>query len=255
MTPCQTSAAAMDSGQNSKVAQRPTISTWKNVLSYLKKSLTTLAIVLSLSATAINSAFSLDSDGSEPPATVMFGDVLYRIPKAYLPGVTPFKAGSAETQVGSGYAAFTIGILLPDFRPAATDLDEFRRVGWHKQLNVLVEYGRHFREPSELIEQLLGWAKLNKDDYQQLDNGCRLYRGNMTVTKELYICFPQSRMTMIECIGEHEVPFPSCTVLENLSTDTTVIYNYSRAFIDEGAEIDNKLRALLISFEDDRIIK
>jgi hypothetical protein len=67
----------------------------------MKTRLSRLVIVAFCAAAAANPSVSGDFN-SEPAVTVRFGDVVYRIPRTYLPGITPFKADSPEGQLGSG---------------------------------------------------------------------------------------------------------------------------------------------------------
>jgi hypothetical protein len=86
---------------------------------YVKTFAITLSVILLSGIVALHGALSSASDDTrEATVTVKFGDVDYHIPRAYVLGVTPFSANSPQAQVGSGYASFTMGVLLPDFQPA-----------------------------------------------------------------------------------------------------------------------------------------
>ncbi|MEA2841318.1 MAG: hypothetical protein QOF41_2648 [Methylobacteriaceae bacterium] len=194
--------------------------------------------LLTVHSQAQQSAERRGSDASF--RTVQFGPVTYKIPDIFLPGVTPFNKDK-------NYAAFTIGILLPEFKPAGTDPQEFRRTGWHNQLTALFEYGLHFRDEMEIVDETLESAGISKDRYQTKENGCRFYQGQMAVSNELYVCPREAYVIKITCDTRH-ASFPSCTVIENIGGNTTVIYHYSRKYVDLAVWIDDRIREQATTF-------
>jgi hypothetical protein len=157
--------------------------------------------------------------------------------------------------MGSIYGNFWLGLLLPDFQPAAYNLPEFNRVGWHRQLRLLFEHKIHFLDNTEIFHTYLRNGNLSEDNFT-VDHGCRVYVGNMITTAELHVCYLPDRLFIFDCMNKETrffdpgVPFPSCNVSENIGPEDHIIYHYSRVFVDQAVLIDNRIQELIKSFRD-----
>lgn len=184
------------------------------------------------------------------------GLVTYRIPNAYLPGrrSTGDISGTTEIAMGPEYANFWLGMLLPDFQPAAYNLAEFNETGWHHQLRLLFEHKMHFLDNAEIVRNTLANGHLSENDFTP-DHGCRLYVGSMVTTAELHVCYLPDRLFIFDCKNKDTrfldpgVPSPNCHVSENIGPDDHIIYDYSRDFVDQAVAIDNRIRELIRSFQ------
>lgn len=187
-------------------------------------------------------AYISEGQNSEQGTSLFyFGGEVYAVPKMYWPGET-------QQEANHSYAAFNLSMLLPDFTPAAENPKKFNEVGWHNQLTVLVEYGTHFITPEDWITQYDKWGNLKKDSWVLAPNGCQLFRGNFLDGKELYYCSTDFGTIVFTCKTQDEFPSPSCTSRENIGDKTTIIYHYSRLYVDKAISIDAKIRALLQTF-------
>jgi hypothetical protein len=99
----------------------------------------------------------------------------------------------------------------------------------------------------EIVDETLESAGISKDTYQTKENGCRFYQGQMAVSNELYVCPREAYVIKITCDTRH-APFPSCTVIENIGGNTTVIYHYSRKYVDLAVWIDDRIREQATTF-------
>lgn len=175
--------------------------------------------------------------------------VIYRIPNAYLPERRSSGniSGRTEIAMGQKYANFWLGMLLPDFQPAAYNLTEFNRTGWHRQLRLIFEHKMHFLDNAEIVRNTLANGNLSENDFT-LDHGCRVYVGEMITTTELHVCYLPDRLFIFDC--KPRTPSPDCHVSENIGPEDHIIYDYSRDFVDQAVTIDNHIQELIRSFQD-----
>lgn len=83
------------------------------------------------------------------------------------------------------------------------------------------------------------------DDFRLIGSGYRLYESEKTVPNEISTKITPNGMHLFTCEDAKSVPSPSCTVNEPFGDDFGVIYNFSRNYMDEAADIDSRLHALL----------
>lgn len=148
------------------------------------------------------------------------------------------------------YSAFSIAALLPDFTPAGNNLDEYKRLGWHSQIHVLVEHNAPpLINKSDYILNLLYFGNLSENDFHLVD-GCKVYEGHMAGISELHVCTLPDRLFIFSCLhqGEMGAVRPYCHVVDDLRDGDRVTYSYSRDFMHSAVEIDGKVRNLLNSF-------
>jgi hypothetical protein len=182
-------------------------------------------------------------DGRDADAiAVKFGSMIYSVPLRYLTGVT-------QPSGDQKYAAFSIQVLLPDFEPKTSqNSSEFESLGWGNKLRALFEYGRHPRQPAELLADYLKHAGLSPEDYRLIGSGYRFYKSEKTVPHEMFSKSTQNGLLFFICGGVSSVPSPSCTVNEPFSEDVGVIYHFSRKYMDSAADIDGRLHQLIDTF-------
>ena len=179
-------------------------------------------------------------------STVDFGSTRYTIPDVYRPGITPYRAKGYKE--GVGYAAFTLNLLVPDLKPQGSSQEGMTGHGWDRHLQALLEHGVDSRDLQDLVNLLLSWGKLDKENFVTESNGCHLYQGNMTVTQELHVCYLPGHLFVYDCAIKKYGPYPHCGVHERLNKDTTITYSFGKEYRDDAILIDDRMRALVTSF-------
>jgi hypothetical protein len=174
---------------------------------------------------------------------VRFGNTVYAIPRNYLASVT-------QARDGQLYASFSFQVLLPDFAPRTPqNAVQFDQVGWHDQLRVLFEFGVQVRRPEDLLAFYLRAAGKSPDVFQLVGSGYKFYQSDKTVPHEMFTKDTPHGLLFFTCEDtKYSIPSPSCTVMEPLGGNVSVIYHFSRKYMDKTAEIDGKLHTLLESF-------
>jgi hypothetical protein len=192
----------------------------------------------------IHGALQQISPAGTETVSVQFGSTLYKIPRDYLAGVTHARGVNS-------YAAFTIEVLLPELSPRTSEnAPQFDAVGWHNKISALFEYGRHPRTPEAVLESYLKGIGMSKDDFQSVGSGYKLYQSPKFARREIYAKEMGNALLFFICgTTTGGTPFPSCTVNEAFEENVGVIYHFSRDYLNQAEEIDQKLHALLKSFE------
>jgi hypothetical protein len=205
---------------------------------------------------------------------VQFGDTIYRLPvDKYLIGINPYNKAR-------DHAAFTFNALLPDVTPASDDPVEATKwgkgTGWHRQIFGLVEYGRNFISPEQMLEKefessrdmkafadkhyattLSDLIYLDRTKFSTLPNGCRKYEGETGLNANvLQVCENGGDMVLVECATGNthiHIPSPSCSVHTNIADKTELTYHYGFNYFELALDIHLKLRALIESFRMNRL--
>ena len=140
---------------------------------------------------------------------VQFGPTVYRIPyEKYNVGIQPYDPAR-------DHAAFFFSLILPDLAPSTSDPAEVASwgtgTGWHRQLHILVEYGRDYisqqQQMLNAFSQSESMKKMTEDDarragkpvkhifkymtadhFDTLANGCRLYHGYAIAADTMMVC-------------------------------------------------------------------
>ncbi len=184
--------------------------------------------------------------GEYMDADLKAGSIEYRIPWQYLPSVTPYNPKN-------GYAAFTLAMLLPDFRGAALDHDEFAKVGWHNQLTALFEFNRARTAPDQWIRENSFDGRSSSNEDADHIPGCKYYRTQLRLSfsDDMFVCDQKrasDRKIVILCAKSSKFPYPDCEVSTNINDHLAVDYAYSRIYFKKILEIDDRIRTIADAF-------
>ncbi|GAB1715259.1 MAG: hypothetical protein NTAFB05_03010 [Nitrobacter sp.] len=94
-------------------------------------------------------------------------------------------------------------------------------------------------------------SKSAEDDFTLIGGKYRLYKRPFNVPHEIYTTNTPHGLLLFTCNNQNDlniVKYPSCRVSETLGDNVGVTYNFSRDHLLEAADIDEKLRALVMSF-------
>ncbi|MGI3899861.1 MAG: hypothetical protein ACRYGP_18035 [Janthinobacterium lividum] len=180
---------------------------------------------------------------SHPVTTIDYfsGAVHYTVPAIYNPGITRY---SDERK----YSALSFMLFLPNFSPAADHLEELKRPGWRDQMTLLFEHGPHMLDSDAQIAWMTNWPRGVHTRPEPAANGCDLYRTPLMAPGDVYVCPEDGFKLVLSCGRNSDVPFPSCSVFENVTPDLSLIYHYSAKYADDAVSIDRHIKALLSSF-------
>lgn len=209
------------------------------------------------------------AQSAPPPGyrDVQFGPTTYRVPyEKYRIGIQPYDPES-------DYAAMVFDLILPDLAPSTSDPAEVatwgRGTGWHRQLHILVEYGRNFISEKQQFESAFSQSaemRVSSESYDKehridntknrtfLDfnkfitepNGCRRYIGESINSTMIEECGEGVSMFITKC--KTDVPSPSCHVMTNYADKTQLWYGYGESYLGLAPTIQAKIAALLDSF-------
>ncbi len=206
---------------------------------------------------------------------VLFGSERYHLPAAN------YRMWVQNYDKDRDHAAFGFSAILPDIAPATTNPAEAATwgtgTGWHREIHVLVEYGRNFIAQEQQLDNAFAFAEklksmenkekenntrpmppnaikyISRDKYEIMTNGCKKYEGEGLGGNEvLQVCDEPNPMIFIECdLGlTHKFPYPSCKSAFNLSDKTQVTYSYGYDYFEQGQDIHHRLVELLMSFRE-----
>jgi len=140
---------------------------------------------------------------------VYFGNVVYRLP------VTKYSIGISPYNVTRDHASFGFSLILPDLSRLSSDPTEVatwgKGTGWHRELHILVEYGRDFISQQKKLDWAFDSSEQLKDaDYQHnlashpeivnnskfldksvygtMPDGCKKYVGESLAGDVLKVC-------------------------------------------------------------------
>ena len=201
---------------------------------------------------------------------VNLGSTEYRLPvKKYGIWVKPYDKRR-------DHAAFGFDALLPDVSPASDDPDDAKQwgtgTGWHRQVRVLVEYGRDFISQEQMLNNFLELSRglkrvFEKDaredsiyakrsaehaasineNYVTLSNGCKRYENLGIDTNLVQICKLGAQNILIGC--DTKAPSPGCSVHINIADKTQLTYDYGFQYLDQAILIQEHISSLLRSFQ------
>lgn len=211
---------------------------------------TTLAGLLLFAVLACLAGWPAGAQEARPDAGATLdyfsGMAHYAVPARLNPGITRFSEGR-------NYSALTLMLFLPDFSPVADHPEEMKRPGWHDQMTLLFEHGPRMSDPEAQIASLTNRPLVGPTKPEALSNGCDIYRTPLVSPGDVYVCREGGTKLVISCVrttGSVVIPSPSCTVMENINSDLSVIYHYSVRYVENAVLIDCRVRALLSSFSD-----
>ncbi|MFG1480934.1 hypothetical protein V5F53_20085 [Xanthobacter sp. V4C-4] len=205
---------------------------------------------------------------------VWFGRTLYRLP------VRKYWIWVQQYNAERDYAAFGFDALVPDATPMADDPAEVavwgKGQGWHRNLHVMVEYGKNLISQSQMLENAfennntmkylsentaieLSVNKkydillLDNSKYTLLANGCKRYDGIFMGGSIIQACGDGDGMIIIQCNTGFpginvKPPSPGCVVNFNLYDKTAISYAYGYDYFDLAPDIHKNIVALLTSF-------
>ena len=205
---------------------------------------------------------------------VWFGRTLYRLP------VRKYWIWVQQYNAERDHAAFGFDALVPDATPMADDPAEVavwgKGQGWHRNLHVMVEYGKNLISQSQMLRNAFdnnNSAKIRREKsanergvknipnisfldlskYTILLNGCRRYDGLFISRNIIQECGDGEELILFSCQtvmfgDEIKIPYPGCSVSFNIYDKVAVDYSFGYEHFDWAPEIHRNLVALLNSF-------
>ncbi|MFG1478830.1 hypothetical protein V5F53_09195 [Xanthobacter sp. V4C-4] len=205
---------------------------------------------------------------------VWFGRTLYRLP------VRKYWIWVQQYNAERDYAAFGFDALVPDATPMADDPAEVavwgKGQGWHRNLHVMVEYGRNLISQSQILENafndnnemkitlekmadergiknIQNISFLDSSKYTLLSNGCKRYDGSFISRNIIQACGNGEELILFSChtvmFGDIiKIPYPGCSVSFKLDDKVAVDYSFGYDNFDLAPDIHRNLVALLTSF-------
>jgi len=204
---------------------------------------------------------------------VAFGKTIYHLP------VKLYRIGTQAYDKENDHAGFGFSAILPDVAPASSDLAEVATwgmgTGWHRELHVLVEYGREFITQEKTLEnafadsrsmkllqdkqekngeKVVRFKYLDPSKFTVMNNGCKKYTGiSGYLGYQPLACQTKRGLLIARCFPTTSLPngwkvSPHCEVMINFDKKTELSYGYSYAYLDDTVSIYEKLTDLLDSF-------
>ena len=170
------------------------------------------------------------------------GGVHYTIPKSLNPAITRFSEKH-------NHSALSLMLSLPDLTPIAPH--STRNPGWNDLITLLFEHGPRASDYESQLAFVTNMPPGAHTPSQPTSNGCDLYRTPLFDPGNVYVCPIPAGKLVVSCsrsTGAVVIPYPSCTVFENISDDLSLIYTYGVEHVDDAALIDHRVRALVSSF-------
>ncbi len=115
-------------------------------------------------------------------------------------------------------------------------------------MTLLLEHGPHMIDSDAQIAWMTNWPRGVHTRPETAANGCDLYRTPLMAPGDVYVCPEDGHKLVLSCGRKSDVPFPSCAVYENVSSDLSLIYHYSTRYADDAISIDRRIKALIASF-------
>jgi len=237
---------------------------------------------LLIAGIVISTLLSIDSNAQNPIApnqshelpgkkAILLGNTRYNLP------IEKYRIWIQPHDKTSDHAAFGFDAILPDVAPATSDLTEAKTwgtgTGWHRDVHVLVEYGRNFISQKQQFENAIQQSQtmkelqdteiskgqsvarfkyIYKDNYAKLDNGCKKYEGYSIGGNVMQLCEKNGDLLVIQCHAETEINnyklSPYCTVMITIDETTQLTYSYSYSYFDLAPDIHHRLVDLITSF-------
>jgi hypothetical protein len=189
---------------------------------------------------ALHPETSLD----EQIVTFHFGSDTFNVPRNYLTG-----GSDVPRQNEPGF--FSIQVLLPDLEPRTREnQDKFLQTtpGLGNVIRVSVHSSEHLLPIKDAIDRIIH-NKESLKNYYITHTGLKKYK---TFTEDIYIKQNDNLEDIFfaSCMGDIQTaPGKSCTVYEQYNENIALYYFVDKKFAEDSYEIDEKVRALIRSFE------
>jgi hypothetical protein len=190
--------------------------------------------------------FETAEEISTKKVSVAFGNSTYEIPINYVIGVRQPKYSGA-------YAQFELLFLFPDLTPRNEDnRTEFQTPGGGDAVRVNVEFGIHSDAPDIVIKRIIHLQKGLENNYTITKSGYKLYKfDDYSAFPEVYVKNTGGNDIFYFICGTNDrFPYPRCTVLMNIDSETHIQYYFPRKFIDIAYDEHLKIIALIKSFSE-----
>ena len=193
-----------------------------------------LALVLAAASSAGAVPASTSDGNADGNLTIFFGPDRYALPGDDL-GV-----GHVARNIDPKHVtALSFMFLLPDMKPASLHPDEVEAKGWGGKVTVLMEYGRNFKSVKDRLDDYMKRAKLPAVEQMPEAGSCKTYMGDFVTTKELHLCHNTSDYFLMECATPFmHLIYPSCTILENMSDNSTAIITFGKQHLESTLTIE-----------------
>ncbi len=207
---------------------------------------------------------------------VQFGEKTYHLP------AVGYRMWVQSYDKVREHAAFGFSAIAPAIAPATSDPEEAatwgKGTGWHRQIQILVEYGNTFVSQQKQIENAFDNTEsmrraedslqrqgrpvvhsrlLDQGNFITLPDGCKRYQGYALTGDEIRICDDAGAPLLAICDSRTSMPLvgggtwtrsPYCRVMENADEKTRLTYSFSYDYADKVLQIHRDLLALLKSF-------